>query len=145
MLHQALEVSHLTLTGGDVRTLGELCRRLAGLPLAIELATAHFRLLAPQMLVERLDQIATSGPRDLPERQRTMRATLDWSYRLLSAQEQALFRLLSVFRGGATLTAVEEVATRSGSVPSEEVLGLLEGSRWSSRARAGDSRAATTH
>ena len=126
-LHRALEVSYLTLTDDDARALAELCRRLAGIPLAIELTTAHLRLLTPQTLVERLDDVAASGPRDLPARQRTMRATLDWSYRLLSAQEQALFRLLGVFRGGATLTAIEEVATRSGSVRSDEVLGLLEG------------------
>jgi predicted ATPase/DNA-binding XRE family transcriptional regulator len=127
VLHRAVELSQLTLTDGDVRALAELCRRLAGLPLAIELATAHLRLLPPQALVERLDRIRASSPRDLPERQRTMRATLDWSYRLLSESEQALFRLLSVFRGGATLTAAEEVAARSGSVPPEDVLGLLEG------------------
>lgn len=127
VLHRAVEVSQLTLTDGDVRALGELCHRLAGLPLALELATAHLRLLAPRALVDRLDQITASSPRDLPERQRTMRATLDWSYRLLSEPERALFRLLSVFRGGATLTAVEEVAARSGSVPPEDVLGLLEG------------------
>ncbi len=127
VLHRAIEVSHLSLADGDVQALGELCRRLAGLPLAIELATAHLRLLGPQTLVERLDQATASGPRDLPKRQRTMRATLDWSYGLLSEQEQALFQLLSVFRGGATLTAVEEVAARSGGVRSEDVLGLLEG------------------
>jgi predicted ATPase/transcriptional regulator with XRE-family HTH domain/Flp pilus assembly protein TadD len=127
VLHRAREVSHLVLTDGDVQALGELCRRLAGIPLAIELATAHLRLLAPQTLVERLDQVTASSQRDLPARQRTMRATLDWSYRLLSVEEQALFRLLSVFRGGATLTAVEEVADRSGHARSEDVLGLLEG------------------
>ena len=127
VLHRAHEVSHQLLADGEARALAELCRRLAGLPLAIELATAHLRLLTPQALVERLDQFTASGPRDLPERQRTMRATLDWSYRLLSEQEQALFRLLSVFRGGATLAAVEEVATGSGSIRPESVLELLEG------------------
>jgi predicted ATPase len=127
VLHRALEVSALALTDDEAPALGELCRRLAGIPLAIELITAHLRLLTPQTLVERLDQVAASGPRDLPARQRTMRATLDWSYRLLSAQEQALFRLLGVFRGGATLTAVEAVAAHSGRVRADEVLGLLEG------------------
>jgi predicted ATPase len=126
-LHRAREVAGLHLAENDVQALGQLCHRLAGLPLAIELATAHLRLLEPQMLLERLDQITASSPRDLPDRQRTMRATLDWSYRLLSTQEQALFRLLGVFRGGATLTAVEEVAARSGNVPADDVVALLAG------------------
>jgi predicted ATPase/DNA-binding XRE family transcriptional regulator len=126
VLHRAQEIASVAVVEDDARALGELCRRLAGLPLAIELATAHLRLLPPQALLARLDQIRAAGPRDLPERQRTMRATLDWSYRLLSEPEQKLFRLLSVFRGGGTLTAVEEVAARCGSVPPEDVLGLLE-------------------
>ncbi|HZA05615.1 MAG TPA: helix-turn-helix domain-containing protein [Propionibacteriaceae bacterium] len=127
VLHRMQEVSALALTGRDVRALGELCRRLAGLPLAIELATAHLRLLQPEALLERLDRVKASSPRDLPERQRTMRATLDWSYRLLSASQQTLFRLLGVFRGGATLTALEDVAAGSASVDSADVLALLEG------------------
>ena len=110
-----------------MRALGELCRRLAGIPLAIELATARLRLLTPPALMERLDDIGASGPRDLPERQRTMRATLDWSYGLLSEPERTLFRLLGVFRGGSTLTDIEEVARRSNSVPADDALALLEG------------------
>ena len=84
VLYRAAGCRQRPLTDADVRALGELCRRLAGIPLAIELATARLRLLTPQALMERLDDFAASGPRDLPERQRTMRATLDWSYRLLS-------------------------------------------------------------
>ncbi|HET7326127.1 MAG TPA: helix-turn-helix domain-containing protein [Nocardioidaceae bacterium] len=117
----------LELTADAVRALGRLCQRLAGLPLAIELATARLRLLTPQDLLERLDDVSsTSGARDLPERQRTMRATLDWSYGLLSPAQQTLFRLFGVFRGGATLAAVEDVAAASEGVRAEDVLGLLE-------------------
>lgn len=114
------------MTADDVRALGRLCRRLAGLPLAIELAIAHLRLLTPQSLLERLDQISTAGPRDLPERQRTMKATLDWSYGLLSTEQRTLFRMLSVFRGGVTLTATEEVAVASATFAAGDVLDLLE-------------------
>jgi len=121
VLDRALDASALPMTADDLRALGRLCERLAGIPLAIELATAHLRLLTPQNLLERLDSISSSsGARDLPERQRTMRATLDWSYGLLSARQQALFRMLGVFRGGATLGAVEEVAAASGTFAEAE-------------------------
>lgn len=110
----------------EVRALAGLCHRLAGLPLAIELASAHLRVMTPTSLLERLDDIsASSGARDLPERQRTMRATLDWSYGLLSERERTLFRLLGTFRGGATYDAVEKVAAGGGDLPAERVLGLL--------------------
>ena len=110
----------------DVRALAELCHRLAGLPLAIELACAHLRLLTPPTLLDRLNDItSTSSARDLPERQRTMRATLDWSYGLLSPDQQRLFRLLGVFRGGATLEAVEDVAGAVEDGLDGKVLGLL--------------------
>ena len=126
VLQRASELSPLlTLDDDEIRALGQLCHRLSGLPLAIELATAHLRLLTPQALLERLDHLSGSGARDLPVRQQSMRATLDWSYRLLSAEQQLLFRLLGVFRGGATLAAVEEVAAASGMVHREDVLGLL--------------------
>ena len=88
-----------------------ICRRLDGLPLALELAAAHARFLPPAQLLARLDA-AVSSPRsrDLPERQRTMRATLDWSHDLLTADEQALLRRLAVFAGGFDLDAVEAVS-----------------------------------
>lgn len=105
----------------DVPAYAELCHRLAGLPLAIELAVAQLRLLSPRALLDRLESAGrTSGARDLPERQRTMRATLDWSYSLLDPDQQRLFTLLGVFRGGATLEAVEAVADDG------DVLGLLQ-------------------
>ncbi|MGW1343266.1 ATP-binding protein [Kribbella sp. NPDC002412] len=105
----------------DVPAYSELCHRLAGLPLAIELAVAQLRLLSPRALLDRLESAGrTSGARDLPERQRTMRATLDWSYSLLDPDQQRLFTLLGVFRGGATLEAVEAVAADG------DVLGLLQ-------------------
>ncbi|KGM16543.1 hypothetical protein N867_19005, partial [Actinotalea fermentans ATCC 43279 = JCM 9966 = DSM 3133] len=96
----------------DVAALAETCRRLAGLPLALELAAARARLLDPRTLLRRLDEAPTSTARDLPSRHQTMRATLDWSYRLLDEPSQAAFRLLGVFHGGATLEAFEAVAAR---------------------------------
>jgi predicted ATPase/transcriptional regulator with XRE-family HTH domain len=111
----------------QVRALGEMCRRLAGLPLAIELATARLRVLTPRSLLSRLDDVtATSAARDLPERQRTMRATLDWSYGLLTSEQQALFRLLGAFRAGATLERIEELSSQTGTLPAENVLDELE-------------------
>jgi predicted ATPase len=100
------------LTSANAAVIAELCRRLDGLPLAIELAAGRIRLLSPDALLERierrLDLIAGGGP-DLPARQRTLRATLDWSYQLLEPFEQALFARLSVFAGGATVEAIEAV------------------------------------
>ena len=87
-----------------------ICVRLAGVPLALELAAARARLLDPVSLLERLGDAVEAGARDLPERQRTMRATLDWSYGLLSPDEQALLRLLSAFVGGFRLDDLESVA-----------------------------------
>jgi predicted ATPase len=98
-------------TRADAEVVARVCRRLAGIPLALELAAARARVLSPRMLLDRLNEtLDQAGARDLPERQRTMRATLEWSYRLLSEAEQALFRRLSVFTGGAALDAVEHVA-----------------------------------
>jgi predicted ATPase len=100
------------LTSANAAVVAALCRRLDGLPLAIELAAARIRLLSPEALLERIerrfDLLAGGGP-DLPARQRTLRATLDWSHQLLAPSEQALFARLSVFAGGATLEAIEAV------------------------------------
>lgn len=118
----------LELVPETVQALALLCRRLAGIPLALELAAARLRLLTPLALLDRLDSVldSASSLRDLPERQRTMRATLDWSYGLLSADEKLLFTVLAVFRGGATLDAVEQVAAASADLPAEVVVVLLE-------------------
>jgi predicted ATPase len=94
-------------------SVGEVCRRLDDLPLALELAAARVKALTTEQILERLEQrlpLLTGGARDVPERQRTLRATIEWSYELLSADEQQLFAKLGVFRGGCTLEAGEEVA-----------------------------------
>jgi predicted ATPase len=104
------------LTGGNAAAVAEICRRLDGLPLAIELAAARVRLLPPQALASRLDErfsLLTGGARDLPERQRTLRNTLGWSFGLLSAGEQALFAWLGVFAGSFSLPAAEAVGAGS--------------------------------
>ena len=109
----------------NAAALASICWRLAGLPLAIELAAAKVRFLSPSSLLTRLDRALSTGwGRDVPERQRTVRATLDWSHDLLSEPEKALFRRLSVFAGGFTLEAAEAVVSAGGE-DTENVLDLL--------------------
>ena len=94
-------------------TVEAICRRLDGLPLAVELAAARTKLLAPEPLLERLDStlpLLTGGARDAPERQRTLRATIEWSYDLLDSGSKELFARLSVFAGSFPLSAAEEVS-----------------------------------
>ena len=110
----------------DRASVSALCVRLAGIPLALELAAARARLLDPAALLDRLDLALLAGARDLPERQRTMRATLDWSYGLLTVEEQSLFRLLSTFVGGFRLEDVERVVDLAGGVGTSDVLPVLE-------------------
>ena len=93
-------------------TVESICRRLDGLPLAIELAAARTRLLGPEALLDRLDSalpLLTGGVRDAPERQRTLRATIEWSYDLLDSASQELFARLAVFAGSFPLAAAEDV------------------------------------
>ena len=94
-------------------TISEICRRLDNLPLAIELAAARIVALSPEQILERMEQrlpLLTRGPHDAPERQRTLEATIVWSYGLLSEDERRLFRRLAVFADGCRLEAAEEVA-----------------------------------
>jgi predicted ATPase len=105
------------LTAENARTVAEIAVRLDGLPLAIELAAARTKILSPSDLLARLEHrlpLLTGGAQDLPARQQTLRATLDWSYDLLIPHEQSLFRRFSVFAGGFTLEAAEAVSRESG-------------------------------
>ncbi len=134
------------LSEADAPFVAAVCRRLDGLPLALELAAARARVLSPPELYARLLgtsdgtagspgpalRLLTDGARDLPARQHTLRATIDWSYDLLSPAEQALFRRLSVFTGGCTLEAAEAVCgPRDGvaeaSPDAPHVLDVLDG------------------
>lgn len=114
------------LTPENVADVAAICRRLDGLPLAIEIAAARVRLLPPAALLKRLDQslkLLVGGAADLPERQQTMRAAIDWSYQLLGPEEQTLFARLGVFVGGFTLESAETVVNREGTL---DVLSGLE-------------------
>jgi predicted ATPase/class 3 adenylate cyclase/DNA-binding CsgD family transcriptional regulator len=104
--------SEFQVSTANAPALAEICARLDGLPLAIELAAARTNVLPPQALLARLDQrlaVLTSGARDAPARQQTLRKTIEWSYQLLDVDEQRLFQRLSVFVGGCTLAAIEAV------------------------------------
>ena len=117
------------LTPHNSGAVAAICWRLAGLPLALELAAARVRFLDPATLLSRLDQaLSAGGARDLPQRQRTMWATLDWSHELLSQEERILFRRLSVFIGDFSLEAAEAVGAEpgtSGSIVAKDVLEIL--------------------
>lgn len=111
----------------NAAAIAAICRRLDGLPLAIELAAARVRVLSPTALLSRLDSalpLLSGGARDLPERQRTMRRAIEWSYDLLDEPEQRLFTRLSVFRGGWPLEAAEAVGVDE-EAPIDNVLGTL--------------------
>ncbi|MGH9182550.1 MAG: ATP-binding protein [Acidimicrobiales bacterium] len=117
--------TELRLDAETMPVVAEVCRRLDGLPLAIELAAARARLLPPPALLDRLDRrlpLLVGGPHDLPARQKTMRDAIAWSYDLLEGSEQALFRRLCVFVGGCTLEGAEMVCGEEAGGPA-----LLDG------------------
>jgi predicted ATPase/class 3 adenylate cyclase len=117
------------VTHENAPVVESLCRRLDGLPLALELAAARLRLLSPEALLERLDRaldLLTSGPRDIAERHRTLRATIDWSHSLLTEPEQRLFRRMAVFAGGCTLVDVETVCAEPGESCLDELESLVD-------------------
>jgi predicted ATPase len=112
------------LTAENAPLIAAICRRLDGLPLALELAAARIKVLPPQAILTRLDdqlKLLTGGGRDLPARQQTLRNTLEWSYNLLNRDEQTLYARLGVFAGGFSLEAAEAVCNPDGS------LDILEG------------------
>ena len=120
-----------TLTDANAPVVAELCRRLDGLPLALELAAARFRSLAPETIVDRLgtrSSLLDAGPHAIEVRHRTLRDTIGWSYELLSAGERTLFNQLSVFAGSFDLPAVEAVCdlgTDQGVEPDRDVVDVL--------------------
>jgi len=122
------------VTEENAGVIAAICARLDGLPLAIELAAAHSKLLPPGVMLSRLEkplEVLTRGGPDVPVRQQTMRHTITWSYDLLSTEEQRLFRRLAVFVGGCTLEAAEAVCTAAGDVTSpvmDVVASLLDNS-----------------
>jgi predicted ATPase/class 3 adenylate cyclase len=113
------------VTNQNAPAVAEICVRLDGLPLAIELAAAWIKILSPEAILSRLDrrlELLTRGARDLPPRQRSLRGAIEWSYNLLEPSEQRLFERLSVFIGGCPLEAIEAVCT-----PEELGIDPLEG------------------
>jgi predicted ATPase/class 3 adenylate cyclase len=116
-----------SVTNENAPAVAEICARLDGLPLAIELAAARVKLLTPQSLLPRLEsrlKLLTGGARDRPARQQTLRGAIDWSYQLLSEEEKALFARLSVFVGGWTFDAAEAVCSAVGDVCLDPLDGL---------------------
>jgi predicted ATPase/DNA-binding CsgD family transcriptional regulator len=119
-----------SLATDNATTIAEICRRLDGLPLAIELAAARVRILPPALLLERLSHrltVLTEGPRDLPARQQTLRAAINWSYELLQPSEQRVFRRVAIFQGGFSLEAASAVGNldHDFEVNIEDTLGAL--------------------
>jgi predicted ATPase/DNA-binding XRE family transcriptional regulator len=121
---RALAVApYFRLTAANAATVEEVCLRLDGLPLAVELAAARIKLFSPKALLERLDrglQVLAGGACDLPERQRTLRDTVAWSYDLLDGDDSLLFRRLAVFAGDFSLEAAEAICG-----PDADILGAL--------------------
>ena len=131
------------VTHQDIAAVTAICTRLDGLPLAIELAAARIRLFSSQAMLTRLDnrlKLLTSGPRNLHDRHRTLRVAIDWSYDLLTPEEQALFRRLACFVGGWTLEVAEAVCLATGDLPLDILGGigsLVDNSLVQSHSQAG--------
>lgn len=119
--------AHFRLTPQSATAVTQLCQRLDGIPLAIELAAARVKALSVEQIAARLDDafhLLVGGPRTAIPRQQTLRATMDWSHELLSGSERMLYRRLCVFAGGGTLAAVEAISTGDG-IQAADVLELL--------------------
>jgi predicted ATPase len=115
------------VTSENAPAVAEICHRLDGLPLAIELAAARIRMLSPRALLERMEHsfdVLGGGIRDLPERQRTLHAAIDWSHSLLGDEQKRLFRRLGAFVGGWTFEAVDTVCNAEGETPVDIFDGL---------------------
>jgi predicted ATPase/class 3 adenylate cyclase/Tfp pilus assembly protein PilF len=115
------------VTNESAPAVAEICVRLDGLPLAIELAAARITMLPPKAMLQRLTsrlKLLTGGARDLPERQRTLRATIEWSFALLDEGEQVLFGRLAVFSGGRTLEAIDAICDAEGDLPIDSFEGV---------------------
>jgi predicted ATPase/class 3 adenylate cyclase len=118
---------NFSVTDETAPAVAEICMRLDGLPLAIELAAARIKLLPPGAMLERLGsrlKLVTGGARNLPERQRTLRGTIEWSHTLLEEGEQVLFARLAVFSGGRTLEAMEAICDAKGDLPVDALEGI---------------------
>ena len=118
------------LSEANARTIAQICQRLEGLPLALELAAARIKLFTPVTLLTRLDHrlsLLSSRRQDVPERQQTLRNAISWSYDLLTREEQAFLRRLCIFAGGCTLEAAEAVCMAPGdlSVPALDLAASL--------------------
>ncbi|HLG60381.1 MAG TPA: LuxR C-terminal-related transcriptional regulator [Ktedonosporobacter sp.] len=129
-VRRAQEVNaHFQMTASNASAVAEVCRRLDGLPLAIELAAAHTKLLSAQQLLKLLQnrlQLLTNGARDLTARQQTLRNTLKWSYDLLTPEEQRIFRQCSIFESTYTLEALEAITGETTVTLLERVTALLD-------------------
>lgn len=117
------------LSAENATTVEAICRRLEGIPLALELAAPRIRLLPPEAILQRLEDrlgFLKHGPKDLPSRQRTLRQTIGWSYEQLEARERIAFRRLAVFAGGCTLEAAAALLEMQGTEPEDAILSLME-------------------
>jgi Tfp pilus assembly protein PilF len=116
-----------SITNESAPAVAEICVRLDGLPLAIELAAARIKMLPPRAMLQRLSsrlKLLTGGARDLPKRQRTLKDTIEWSHALLDEGEQVLFARLAVFSGGRTLEAMEAICDAEGDLPVDAFEGI---------------------